>query len=319
MNETQFYEEEIVTSDVDSLSKAVVRTLLYFDIFDYPLTETEISRYCQRVNADPELVRNALEQLTDEGFIFRFEEMYSLQNNYALVERRLAGNRKAKKFLHIARIVSKLISWFPYVRGVYLSGSLSKGYADKRSDIDYFIITAPGRLWLCRTLLITFKKIFLFNSRKYFCLNYFIDTDHLEIPDKNIFTATELAFIIPTYNESLYADLMHANEWERRYYPNLNIVEDFRRKKSSVPFFKNIMERIFDGDIGNRLEKYFFGLTVNHWNEKFKTHSAEQMELNFRSRPYVSKHHPQGMQMRVLQRLEDKIRAFENRFQLKLT
>ncbi|MEZ5195381.1 MAG: hypothetical protein R2764_02960 [Bacteroidales bacterium] len=84
---------------------------------------------------------------------------------------------KAKRF-------STFISNFPYVRGISLSGSLSKGYIGDDPDIDYFIITKENRLWLSCTMLIAFKKIFLFNSCKYFCVNYFIDTNNLEIEEK---------------------------------------------------------------------------------------------------------------------------------------
>ena len=85
---------------------------------------------------------------------------------------------------------------FPFVRGVFLSGSISKGFMSESDDIDYFIITAPGRLWLTRTLLILFKKIFLFNSFRNFCLNYFIDSENLYIPEHNRYTATEIVFLI---------------------------------------------------------------------------------------------------------------------------
>ena len=80
--------------------------------------------------------------------------------------------------------MTKFISKFPYVRAILLSGSISKGYMDKDSDVDYFIITQPNRLWVTRLLLMLFKKIFLFNSRKVFCINYFVDSEKLEIEEK---------------------------------------------------------------------------------------------------------------------------------------
>src|SRR5690606_3777846 len=103
------------------------------------------------------------------------------------------GNLMANKFSDIARKKAKLISQFPFVRGVMASGSLSKGYADEKSDIDFFIITIPNRLWIARTLLVLYKRIFLLNSHKFFCVNYFVDEKHLGIEEKNLFTATELA------------------------------------------------------------------------------------------------------------------------------
>ena len=85
-----------------------------------------------------------------------------------------------------------------------ISGSLSKGYYDDDGDIDFFIITSPKRLWIARTFLILYKKIFLLNSRKYFCVNYFISSNALEIEEKNIFTATELTTLLPMFGNGSF-------------------------------------------------------------------------------------------------------------------
>src|SRR5947207_638283 len=66
----------------------------------------------------------------------------------------------AAKRLRIARFMTLIIKRFPFVRGVFLSGDLSKGVAHADSDIDYVIVTAPHRLWICRSMLVLFKKTF---------------------------------------------------------------------------------------------------------------------------------------------------------------
>ncbi len=114
----------------------------------------------------------------------------------------------------------KLISRFPFVRAVLASGSLSKGYMDEKSDIDFFIITAPHRLWIARTLLVLYKRLFLGGSHKHFCVNYFVDEDHLEIEEKNLFTATELATVLPLYGAEQYKSLIKTNGWVRDFFPN---------------------------------------------------------------------------------------------------
>src|SRR5690606_20772121 len=124
---------------------------------------------------------NALNNLIKQGIVFNLDGFFSLQNQKELVTRRLNGNHKAQWFLKKAKKWSNFIGSFPFVRGVFISGSLSKNFMTADSDVDYFIITKPGRLWLARTLLVVFKKIFLLNSRKFFCVNYFIDENHLEI------------------------------------------------------------------------------------------------------------------------------------------
>jgi Nucleotidyltransferase domain len=303
---------------INPVDSAIIKTLAYFDVFHHPLTMSEIARYCRDENADYPSIRQAVNQLVSDGIIFRLHHFYSLQNDLVLAEKRKEENKRAKKYLRIAKLLSKLIAAFPFVRGVYLSGSLSKGCATKDADIDYFVITKPNRLWLCRTLLMLFKKIFLLNSRKYFCINYFVDTDHLEIPDRNIFTATEIATIIPTYNPSLYSKFMNANQWIHSYFPNFQQKQFAEQEEVESSWVKRMSENLFGGTLGNQLEKFCFRITTSKWREKFRSMNEHEFENNLRSKSYVSKHHPKGMQFHVLHQFEQKLRNFEHRFQLKL-
>ena len=303
------------------LSKGIIRCLLYFDIFQYPLTVEEIHKYCCGFPATEDEIKLKLQVLETAGYISSKMSFYSVKSIEiaSQVERRIKGNKEAEKFLKIAARFSKFISSFPFVRGICLSGSLSKGYADSESDIDYFIITEPGRLWICRTLLILFKKLFLLNSHKYFCVNYFIDTDNLAIPDKNIFTATEMLSIIPTYNAELYSQLMKANTWVTDFYPNgpsENITQAILPVNEGR--VKRLFEKLFSSAIGNKLDDYFFRITLSTWKRKFKDFDKEQFDLSLRSRKNVSKHHPNSFQVKVLKKYADSIKNFEERVGLSL-
>ena len=145
------------------LSESIVRTLAYYDLFDYPLTPEEIYRNLPTNHVNLTEIESELHSLSTKSIIFRLGAFFSLQNNLSLETRRLKGNLLAKKYKSIAIQKAKLIARFPFVQGVMISGSLSKGYADDQSDIDFFIITKPGRLWIARTLLVLYKRIFLFN------------------------------------------------------------------------------------------------------------------------------------------------------------
>src|SRR5207253_11478070 len=127
--------------------------------------------------------------------------------------KRIEKEKHSKKMWRMAAMMTHIIKRFPFVRAVMITGSLSKNSSDKRSDLDFMIITEPKRLWIARTILMLFKKIFLFNSYKYFCLNYYITSDNLEIEEKNIFTATEIAYVKATYNTRLMEDFIKANMW----------------------------------------------------------------------------------------------------------
>jgi hypothetical protein len=294
----------------ESLQEALLLTLLYFDLFRYPLSSKEINDNCHLfITALPE-TEAALNDLLDKGIIGKEDNYYFIGNDNSIVKRRKEGNALADKTLVIAYRFSRLIASFPFVRGVYLSGSLSKGFMDKESDVDYFIITSPQRLWICRTLLVLFKKALLLNSKKYFCVNYFVDTNNIEIPDKNIFTATELAFIHPTYNYSLYEQCMEANSWIKEFYPNKKLRQNKNIAAENF-LFKNGLEKMLKGKLGEKLEDWCFRLTLNHWQKKFKDFDKDQFDLHLRTKKNVSKHHPQGYQTKVLNAYQQKIKDFE--------
>ena len=302
-----------------TLAGAILRSLLYFDIFQYPLTLSELYKYCPYKSSVIE-ISVQLEALQSIGYVKRDGGYYCInsENTSAFVDRKVKGIIEAKRMLKMAGHFSKFISYFPFVRGICLSGSLSKGYADSKSDIDYFIITEPGRLWLCRTILVLFKKLFLFNSHKYFCVNYFIDTNTLEIPDKNTFTATELVSIIPTYNHTLYKQLMLANGWTDKYLPNSTLKKSENVGHENTSAIKRFAEKMFSGKLGDKLDDKCFHLTLSQWKKKFKDFDPDQFDLRLRSRKNVSKHHPLGFQEKVLKGIEKQIKDFEDKYNISL-
>jgi predicted nucleotidyltransferase len=225
-------------------SKDILRVLLYSDIFRYPMTQKEIRMNSSVSGIKQEEINSELLSLVEKKLIKTDSEFYFLPaNKDVIVRNRKEGNKKAEQFIKIAFKISRFISYVPFVKGVFLSGSVSKGYADRNSDIDYFIVTEPGRLWITRTLLIMFKKIFLLNSRKYFCLNYFIDADHLEIPDKNFFTAKELSHLIPVFSESMHKNILKKNEWISLHLPNFEYPKPDKIIETDV-FFKRFLEKL---------------------------------------------------------------------------
>lgn len=286
--------------------------LLYFDIFQYPLNKRELAL---AVNNAKEL-DECLYELKEMGVVEQENEWYFI--NGRKYSKRISEVTSSAHFYKKARKYSSIISQFPFVRGVYISGSLSKDWADNTTDVDYFIVTAPQRLWICRTLLILFKKIFLFNSRKYFCLNYFIDTDDLKIEEKNIFTATEICFLKPVVNESLYHQFINANGWIHQYYgskpefDSANLID----KKDGV--HKRVAERILSGSLGEKLDIWSMKRTLKFWRKKFPNMENNDFEINFKANRSISKHHPSGFQKKVVEALDLRMKEFENTTQISL-
>lgn len=249
------------------LKHEILATLTYFDIFKYPITQTEIFLFLQKTYCLEEFTK-AIRELLSDGAIFKFDDFYTLQNDYELILRRRKGNQMAKKIMETAEKVASLLSAFPFVRGVAISGSLSKNYADENSDIDLFIITKKNRLWLARTFLHLFKKCtYLFKKQHLFCMNYFIDEAGLQIKEKNIYTATEVATLLPLRGIESFIEFYKSNDWCKEYLPNHTMRISYNREiKRSI--MKRIIEFVFDNLAGTAMDDLFMNITARRWKKK---------------------------------------------------
>ena len=294
-----------------TLASSFLRTLIYFDIFSYPLTSQEIFEFSSEKAFDPDEGIATIEKLLEHGLINTQFGYYLIGNDYEKVRRRISGNKLAERRMKQARFFSGIIATFPFTRGVYISGSLSKGYMNKASDIDYFIITCPNRLWLSRTLLILFKKIFLLNSRKNFCINYLIDTDNLEIKEKNIYSATEVVTLLPMHNDQLYVKFLEANNWVKEYHPNYKQKTEVQVK--GFPHVKKILEKALDNRVGDTLDQFFYKTTAKYWESKHSRINITKPESELFWNKHVSQYNPRHFRLKVLTRFRHKILEFETK------
>ncbi len=239
--------------------------------------------------------------------IYKIDQFYLIEENKDLVDRRLLGNKMAAKIQNKAAKRARFISRFPYVEGVGISGSLSKGYYDDDGDIDFFIITKAKRLWVARTLLILYKKIFLLNSKKYFCVNYFISESALEIAERNRFTATELVTLIPMFGNGSFHRFYEENDWVKDMLPNKTPQQSLANLLPlEKPIVTKISEKIFNTKLGDKLDRLFMRITYKKWKVKFEDLDPDNFNIAFKSTQNVSKHHPNDFQNKVINGLNKK-------------
>jgi hypothetical protein len=292
-----------------NIAKSLLKRLIYFDIFSYPLSAKEVMTYCNYPKIKEDEGLRALKELKDKKIINCESDFYYLGNDFSKITRRLEDNRLASLRMKTAKKYATIVANFPYVRAVFISGSLSKNVMKPDSDIDFFIITKPGRLWLCRGVLTLFKKLFLGNSHRNFCINYFVDTNSLEIQDKNLYTATEIAFLLPMYNYPMYEEFLMVNNWYQFEYPNIyNQVEDIIIKPIWIKYF---FESLMNNKLGDWVDQKCFSIITGFWRKKYHNLNEETFSFNFRSQKNVSKHHPNSFQNRVLRQYDEKITLFE--------
>tara|TARA_R110000796_G_scaffold252640_2_gene389816 strand:- start:67178 stop:68125 length:948 start_codon:yes stop_codon:yes gene_type:complete len=300
--------DEKITSRIEW---EVIRVLAYYQLFHHPLKASEITRFVNITPLVTKDVDNALSTLLSLNVVFEFDGYFSLEDNSTLVDARLEGEIRAESLLKVANRMSKLIYSFPFVKAVFISGSLSKGVVPEHADIDYFIVTKRNKLWIARTLLVMFKRIFLLGSKKFFCVNYFVDEDHMEIPDKNIFTATEIVTLIPMQGKSCCEAFLGSNHWYKDHFPNALLKkEEIGQmgiiKRCSV----SILEPLFFNRLSDKFDKYLMKRTYKRWKTLYNEgYSDKEFELAFRTHRGTSKNHDKNYQKRVLNCVEENMKS----------
>lgn len=308
----------LINNSLSAVKEHILETLAYFDLFDYPLSRAEIYLFLKKKH-DFDVFEDGLRSLLDAGVIFHFDRFYTLKNDHYLVVRRNEGNKKAAELIKIAERVGELLIWFPYVRGVAISGSLSKNYADEDSDVDLFIITARNKLWIARTIMHCFKKLtFLVNKEHLFCMNYYIDEQQLEIAEKNTYTAIEIATLIPLQGDIVFENFFAANTWTRDYLPNKNM-RVACAKPVKTHFFKDFFEALFNNPAGDKLDNLLMKITGGRWLKKTqqKKLNSHGIVMGMTTGKHFAKPDPKNFQNKLLTsyqfRIDRILNAYEER------
>jgi hypothetical protein len=280
----------------------VLRTLLYYDIFEHALTAEEMFTLFPRNSVTQAQFAGELEAMAARGEIVRDQGFYQLPTRpggFATVRSRKSA--LARKRLRIARVMAKIMKRFPFVRGVFVSGDLSKGVAYDASDIDYVIVTAPRRLWICRTLLIFFKKVFLLNSKKFWCLNSFVTEDAMAASERNYFTATEIAHLKPLFNMEVFLRYMNANAWIKEYFPNFRV---FALSDNETDGRRSLLQRpaelLFTGRWADALDRRTMEWMRSVWTRRYPEFDEETRNRLFRCTPKESSAYAGNFSDRIL-------------------
>lgn len=198
-------------------------TLLYHDIFEYPLTLMELIKW--------EPGKKAMRlKYKIPGYEFKDGYFY-LKGRKGLVFKRTIRRRSSINKLKIVRKAVRVLNAIPQIKMVAVTGATAMFNARGESDIDLLIVTQKGRLWTTRLACLLALKLFGIPVRRFgensekdkLCLNMWLDDSSLTWPenDRNIYTAHEIAQIIPILNkDKTYEIFLNKNKWLKDYWPN---------------------------------------------------------------------------------------------------
>jgi hypothetical protein len=202
-----------------ALERAILRTVAYADIFDYPLQAGEIQRVLIGAAASLKAVRARLEEGFLKGRLSWSDGYYTLPGREELgeVRRRRAG--VARELWPPARRYGRLIGGLPFVRMVAVTGALAVDNVEAGADLDYLVVTRPGRLWVCRALVIGLVR-WAARDGVTLCPNYFLAENSLTFPERSLYTAYELVQMVPLAGFPVYARIRRLNRWTADFLPN---------------------------------------------------------------------------------------------------
>ncbi len=206
---------------ITDLAWAILLTVSYSDLFDFPLMIPEVRRYLVGGKASVEEIEHVLaSDRRLRRYLTLDQDFVCLAGREGLVGTRLRRRASADRLWPSAVRYGKRIARLPFVRMVGLTGALALGNVDESDDIDFLIVTEPRRLWLTRAMVIGVVRMAA-RLGVHLCPNYLLTERALSLSDRNLFAARELTQMVPLAGGVAYGALRRANQtWVSRYLPN---------------------------------------------------------------------------------------------------
>ena len=297
------------TTLADDLRGDILRTVAYFDLFDYPVTAAQIYRFLPRNSVTSDHVAAVSATMAEDGMLVSADGLYRLPDrDLSIVRNRREGEENVPHLVRRARTVAWWIRRFPFVRAVMLTGSLSKDVAVPEGDIDFMIVTADDRLWITRTLLTMFRKIFLLGDKTFFCTNFYIAESSLTIHRRNLYTAVEVVTTKPLWNARLCNEFHRANGWTKEFLPNNDhAMPSVGTDTVRFSVVQRVMEMLLRILPLSRLDRRLMEWHRSHWMNLHPHLTQERLNSMYIIRPDASASWPEDRQAPVLTRYRERI------------
>jgi len=208
------------------VGKAILKTLAYADIFDFPLKKDELWLWLVGKKGKKEEFGQALKKLLKTGRCQHKSGFYFLPKKGEIVVLRKKREKASGPKIAKAQKVTQILKLIPFIKLIGITGGLSRKNSDKGDDIDLFFIVAKDRLWLTRGLVVFFLSLLGVYRRPgkikdMICPNMFVSEETLKIKPCDLFTAHEAALMKPIFEkDDTYQKFLAANLWLKKFLPN---------------------------------------------------------------------------------------------------
>ncbi len=254
--------------------EAIIKTIAFFDLFDYPVTAFEIWKYCFNERSDrfqrglSDIIKVLDNQRVQAQFCQSVQTahgFYFLAGRENIIKTRMARyNYTDKKFKRALR-VAKFFKFIPWIKMIAVGNIIGSHNLKKESDIDFFIITEPGRIWITRFFCAGLMKLFGMRPKEgdeqdKICLSFFISEEAMDlqglmleyrISDIDVYFVYWLACLAPIYDKGeTYKKLIKANSWLKEYLPNWQALQPADQRNSGKGFsnfYHDSVDLLFGG------------------------------------------------------------------------
>ncbi len=247
-----------------SIEQAVLETLAYSDIFDYPLTAEELQRYLglpitlSELNVALDHHHDGID--TQDGYYF----LAGRKSVVILRQRRTAlSNSLFTRALRYGRLLGRL----PFIRMVALTGSLALLNCDETADLDYMLVATPGRVWTARGFALLVGRLTAASGYT-LCPNLIVSEQVLEWRQRDLYSAREICQMVPITGADVYARLRRVNAWTATFLPNALDAPRMPESWGGSPSSPSIGERALRGKLGDRLENWEMSRKVRRLSQQ---------------------------------------------------
>ena len=270
---------------MNELEKSILKTIIYFDIFNYPLISSEIHNWLIDYKCE---LKDVVFCLSDSENVKRYVEsrdgFYFLRGRKDIIKNRKINRLNSQFKIRLVLKKANFIKYIPFVKCVCLSGSIPYFNSSKDADIDLFIIIKDRYLWLSRFLVTMFAHIYGVRRhgkkiKNRLCLNFYITDKNYNL--KELCYENELWFflwftqIFPILGKDEYRKFLTENSWILDRLPNyqeFNIIEEAMLSETYFSTgFKKFFEVILNNDFGMFLD--FLAGRIQVLKMSFNKHS----------------------------------------------
>jgi hypothetical protein len=294
---------------MNSIEAAILRTVLYADLFHFPLTVAEIHHFL--IHDEPVELDRIAETLTHSTVL---QPLLENKHGYVvyggrleLVALRQARETASAHLWPLAMHYGTWLSCLPFVRMVALTGALAMhNAADHDDDLDYILVTMPRRVWLARAFSIMLVRLARLRGIEV-CPNYVLAESALEQDKHDIFMAHEVVQMVPLYGQELYNRFRLANAWVEDQLPNARGA--FYQETERLPggfwaVLKRSVEVLLGGGLGDWLEHWEYRRKLRRFAPDMKKpHSSAKLDDNHVKGHFNDHGHP--VLQKFYQRLEE--------------